>query len=264
MQQLSNDYIMLTGLLILALVGLLGALTHRRSRLENKIYKNVPLSEWLVVLILPVSLYLGWFFIVDHILERPKTTIFPLDDFDIIAITILFMIYGFVGNAIHFTGKILWRYLRKNPKAMAYRINEMFHGKLSHYLVFLNGMMIAFLLAVLEFNHPIQLGVTSAYSGWVVLGAIVFGISGSKAVFYSNEWFGGYNKPLFFVISALLSILFLFYRIYNLKFIFYPVNLFIISLGVAFLSTFVFRQVFIFTKLGQKRRLRFLAKFLSV
>lgn len=255
---------MLTGFIIITIVGFLGVLTHRRSRLEHKIYKNVPLADWLVVLVLPVSFYLGWFFVVQNILDRPKIMIFPLDDFDLLAITILFMIYGFVGNAIHFTGKILWRYLKSSPKTMVYKVNEMFHGKLSHYLVFLNSIAITFLLAITEFNHPIQTGVTSAYLRWVVLIGIVFGISGSKAIFYSNEWFGGYNKPLFFVVATLITMLLLFYKGLNLKYTFYPVNLFVTAMGVSFLFAFIFRQFFVFAKLGQRRRLRFLAKFLSV
>lgn len=255
---------MLTGLLIIATVAFLGVFSHRRSRLENKILKNIPLSEWLTVLVFPLIFYLGWFFVVENILERPRVEIFPLRDFDFLAITILFMVYGFVGNAIHFTSKILWRYLKEKPYSLAYKINEMFHNKLSHYLVYLNSIGIIFFLAFLEINHPVGSGVTSVYLYFVFLLGMILGVSASKAVFYTNEWFGGYNKPLFFLVSTLLFILFFLFKTLKLRYSFYPVNFFVVSMSLSFLSFFIFRQIFIFAKLDQKKRLRILAKLLNI
>lgn len=254
---------MLTGILIIAVIGLLGVLSHRRSRLESKIYKNIPLTDWLIVLFLPVILYIGWFFVVKNILNRPFISLIPLDDIDILAITILFMVYGFVGNGIHFTGKILWRYLHPYKHSMAYRINEMFHGKLTHYLVYLNSMFIVFLLAVLEVNHPIQDTVTSGYLKLMAIAGVIFGISATKTIFITNEWFGGYNKPLFFIVSLLLMIIMTMNKIFQISFSSYPINLFVVSMGVSFISAFVIRQLFIFTRLNTKRRLRFLTRILS-
>jgi len=255
---------MLTGILIIVAIGLLAVLSHRRSRLENKIYNNVPLNDWLTVLILPIMFYLGWFFIVKNILERSYIPRLPFEDFDILAITTLFMVYGFVGNSIHFTGKILWKYLKESKHSMAYKVNEMFHGKLSHYLVYLNMVFIMFLLAILELNHPLPLNISRINFIVIILAGIVFGLSGRRAVFYTNEWFGGYNKPLFFLSAFLLSILFVLHKTYKLSYFSYPVNLFAISMGISFIATFVVRQFFIFARLGNKRKLRFLAKILSV
>lgn len=254
---------MMTGILIIAVVGILGILSHRRSKLETKIYRHVPLSDWLTVLILPIAIYLGWFFVVKNIIKRTSIDIFPLEDFDILAITILFMIYGFVGNGIHFTSKILWRYLSHDRYSMAYKINEIFHGKLSHYLIYLNGMFIMFLLGLFEINHPVSTYVTSTYLKLMVLAGVIFGYAGSRAIFYTNEWFGGYNKPLFFIDSVLVILTLVINRFYGMNYSFYPVNLFVVSMGGSFSSSFIIRQIFIFYKLGQKRRLRFLAKMFS-
>lgn len=252
---------MLTGILIIAIVAFLGVLSHRRSRLEDRIYRNVPLSEWVIVLIVPIALYIGWFVVVKSIVERPAVSKFPLDDFDILAVAILFMIYGFVGNGFHFTGKILWRYLSKN--SMAYRVNEMFHGKLSHYLVFLNFIFIIFLMAVMEINHPLAFYADGNYLKLTVLSGLLFGYAGSKAVFYTNEWFGGYNKPLFFIAAALFILLINIEKFYRMNYSYYPVNLFVASLLLSGVSSFVIRQFMIFAKLGQKRKLRFVAKIFS-
>ncbi len=254
---------MLTGIIIIAAVGLLSILSHRRSRLENKIYKNVPLNDWLTVLVFPVLFYLGWFFMVKNILFRAKVDILPFGDFDVLAITILFGIYGFVGVAIHFTGKILWRYLREERRTMAYKVNEMFHGKLSHYLVYLSLAFIGFLIPMLEINHPLLLPLTNFYVFLIIIAGTVFGMSGIRAVFYTNEWFGGYNKPIFFIFSILLLILVALFRNLGLRLDVYPVSLFIITIFTSGVLTFLARQFFIFSRLGNRRKLRFIAKILS-
>lgn len=253
---------MLTGFYIIVFVVLLAVLSHRRTRLEGKILKNVALYDWLLVLVFPVLVYVGWIFIVRNIVERPRIQILPFDDLDILGVSIIFMVYGMVGNAIHFTAKILSRYLTKQHK-MAYQLNEMFHGKLSHYLVFLNALFIFFLLPVLEVNHPISSNLTRNYITLIVIAGFLVGIFSSKGIFFTNEWFGGYNKPLFFVTGALLSILILFFKVNDLKAVDYPIYVFILAIFLSFISTFILRQLFIFTRLGKKRRWRFLAKALS-
>lgn len=254
---------MLTGILIIATITLLAVLSHRRSRLENKIYKNVPLNEWLNVLVFPVMFYLGWFFMMKNILARPKIGFLPFDDFDILAITLLFGVYGFVGSTLHFTGKILWRYLKTDRRSMVYKVNEMFHGKLSHYLVYLNMAFIGFFIPMLEINHPLVMPITSFYLFLIVIAGVVFGMSGTRAIFYTNEWFGGYNKPLFFIFSILLIIIWAIFKTLRLKFSLYPVSLFIVAIFASSVVSFLLRQFLIFSHLNNKRRLRFLAKVLS-
>jgi len=255
---------MFTGFIIIAVIGLLGILSHRRSRLEHKIYRNVPLTDWLNVLVLPITLYLGWFYLVKNILARPMVSYIPFDDFDILAITILFGVYAFTGNAIHFTGKILWRYLEQHKHTTAYHINEMFHGKLSHYLVYLNTIFCAALLSVLEINHPLQEKLPLLNLVIIMATGIIFGLSAIKSIFYINEWFGGYNKPLFFIILCLQLVLAAFFKSLKLHLSFYPASIFIISIFLTIIVTFLARQIFIFARLGNKRKLKFLAKVLSI
>lgn len=254
---------MFTGIITIAIIGLLGILTHRRTRLQEKVLKHIPLTDWITVLILPVSLYIGWIILVKNILERPKVPIFPMDDFDILAVTFIFMVYGMVGNSIHFTGKILWRYLEGYENTMAYRVNEMFHGKLSHYLAFLNGFFVGFMLPILEINHPAIIPISLFYMIIIILTGSVFGVCVCKGIFYTNQWFGGYNKPLFFIGTTLFLSLLVILKTYRLSFTYYPVSLFIVSMFVSGIITFASRQIFIFAHLGKRRRLHFLAKILS-
>lgn len=254
---------MFTGLIIITLVGFISVLTHRRSRLENKIYKNIPLNDWLTIVVFPLTFYLGWYSVINNIISRPLKRVISLDDLDILAMTNVFLIFAFSGNAMHFTGKILWRYLRHLQKSTAYQVNEIFHGKLSHYLIYLNVLFTIFLLAVLEFNH--RLGeVVSVWSRMTIISiAIIFGLSASKAIYYTNEWFGGYNRPLFFVVLGLFLILLSVIKILGLNLSFFPVSLFVITMFSAVIVAYLTRQTLIFTRLNNRRKLRFLSRILS-
>ena len=251
---------MFTGFLIAAIVGLLGVLTHRRSRFEQRVFKNVPLSEWIIVLVVPVFMYLGWAVVVNNIIDRPRMRIIPFDDFNIIAVTALFMVYGFVGNSMHFTSKVLWRYLKDQKKSMAYRVNEMFHGKLSHYLIFLNVLFIIFLLSITEINHPVSGGVTKLYLAMTALCGVIFGVSAVRTVFYPDEWFGGYNKPLFFVYLGLFLVQFSLFKVYNLSFYNYPVSMFVAYTFMTGIVAFTAQQLGILSRLDAKRRIKYLVR----
>ncbi len=255
---------MIIGIILVAFTALTAVLLHRRSRFEKKIYKDVPIVEWINVLIVPLLFYFGWGLMVRNILSRPTINKFPIEDFELIVISVLFIIYGFIGNAIHFTGKILWRYLWPKKYSMAYKVNEMFHGRLSHYLVFLNGLFIAFLLPFMEINHPLQYEIDSLTFNIIIVSGIIMGISSSKGIFFSNQWFGGYKKPLFFISLILLIVLSQVIKLLKLTLLNYPLVTFIFVMFLSFISAFILRQFLIFTKLGNKRRLRFLAKMLSV
>lgn len=254
---------MLIGILILAVIATLAVLSHRRSRLESKVLKHVPVSDWLTVFIIPILIYIGWMFIIRSIVARSAAEIIPLDDIDIIILTILFMVYGFVGNAIHFTGKILWRYLpRRNT--MAYKVNEMFHGKFSHYLIDINGSFILFMLAVMEINHPLVFPLPVMLEYLVISAGFMLGLAVRKYIFFTDEWFGGYNKPIFFLSVSLMFLLVLIFRTFTMNLSLYPVCMFILSYLFSFTSSFIVRQVMIFTRLNQKRRMRFVTKIFSV
>jgi len=254
---------MLTGLLIIAIIGLLGILTHRRSRFEERVLKHVPLSEWIVVLIVPVFIYLGWAVVVNNIIDRPRIRIIPFDDFNIIAVTVLFMVYGFVGNSMHFTSKVLWGYLKNQKKSMAYRVNEMFHGRLSHYLVYLNALFILFLLSIIEINHPVSGVVTKHYLALTAFCGIVFGAAAVRTIFYPNEWFGGYNKPLFFVYLVLFAVQYTTFKVLHLSFYSYPVSAFVAYGFLTGIVAFIAQQIGIFSRLDARRRIKYLVRIIS-
>ncbi len=254
---------MLASIILTALIGFIGILLHRRTKLEEKVFKNIPLSEWLLIFIFPLCFYICWAVIVRNIVNRSFIPLIPLDDLDILAMMMFFLIYAFVGNAIHFTGKILWRYLRHDRETMAYRINEIFHGKLSHYIIYFNSLIILLLFSILEINHPLENPLSEVYILLVIAAGIVFGVSATKAIFYTNEWFGGYNKPLFFLTFIILTMLLSISRVLKLQYQYYPIKLFITAIYGSIVAAFIVRQVIIYSKLNKKAKLRFLAKILS-
>jgi hypothetical protein len=255
---------MLTGLIIIGTVLLLGVLSHRKTRLQTRVLKNVPLYDWYLFVILPVVTYIGWYIIIRNIIHRPVISLLPFDDLDIILITVLFFIYGFAGNGVHFVSKIISRHLKADKRSVVYRVNEMFHGKFSHYLTFLTAFFIVFMLSILEINHPLNFPMENNYMILIIIAGIIVGLTSRKAVFFTNEWFGGFNKPIIFVVSGLILLLTALFKGLNLNIILYPIGLFVSSAFISFIITFIIRQIFIFTRLDEKRRMRFINKIFSI
>lgn len=255
---------MFLGLLIAAVAGIFAVLTHRSSRLEHKVYKHVPLVEWLNLLVYPTLLYAGWMVVIINIFSRPKYGNFPIDGFLLIALIFFSIIYGFIGTALHFTGKILWHYLKSQPKAIAFRVNEMFHGRLSHYLTYINTMAVLFMTPLLEINHPLTHPLTLTNQTVLMIIAVVCGAAFCRAIFFTNEWFGGYNRPLSFLGLMFLGVLFSIQQFYDVSYNTRPLFFFSTVLFACFVTTFVLRQLFIFARLGNRHKLRYISRFFLI
>ncbi|MBI2616672.1 hypothetical protein HYW55_00900 [Candidatus Gottesmanbacteria bacterium] len=255
---------MLKGFFFIAAVALIAVISHRRGRLEEKVFKRVPVSDWLTIFLFPLLFYIGWYSIVRNILLRPSMTLFPLGDFDLIAIMLIFFAGAYVGDGIHFTGKIMWRYLRQDKRALSYRVNEMFHGRLSHYLIFLNSLFVCFMLGILEINHPLEDRISDLYLISLILASVILGISSTKSIFFTSQWFGGYNKPLFFLVVGLTFLLIGFTNIYDVNLRYYPVTIFTTSTFFTIIATYSLRFFLVFFSLSEKKRLQFLVRFLHI
>jgi len=255
---------MLTGILLLAIMVFIAVISYRRPRLEQRVFKNIPLIDWINILIVPTFMYFGLVLIVRSILFRPKVAILDFDESSLLAVGLLLLIYDFVGNSIHFVAKVLSRYIPDDRHTIIYQVNEIFHGKLSHYLVFVCTFLVIFVTALLEINYPSSVKLHKSILWLLLIAGSISGVSSAKGIFYTSEWFGGYKKPLIILSGLLLSVLLTLFWINNLNFSYYPIGLFIVFFFASFIVTFIFRQFLIFSRLGRKRRLRFLAKLLSI
>lgn len=255
---------MITGLLIISIITFIAVLSYKRPRLEQKVFKNIPVVDWLNILGFPPIVYIGLTFIVVNILSRDRVQILDFEDFTLITVGIFFLVLAFVGQSIHFVSKVISRYLPEDRHSLEYQVNEMFHGKLSHYLVIVNSLLVTFILGLLEINHPFFSTQTVGKSLLIVLAGIIFGFSTGKSVIYSSGWYGGYFRPIFSLVFILTLATLTLIKVNNLKFSYYPLNLFTVSAFITVMAIFLVRQFFIFSRLNKKRRLQFIARFLSI
>lgn len=252
---------MLTGILVLSIMTFVGLISYRRPRFEQRVFKSIPLADWITILVLPTSMYIGLVLIVINILDRPRVNILDFEDKTFIAAGLLFLLYGFVGSSMHFVSKVISRYIT-GATSTVYHVNEIFHGKLSHYLAFVSTLMTIFLMALLEINYPVTRNLDDTGLILVILAGVLLGVSSSKAIFYTHRWVGGYTKPLFLLVSLLLVVVYGIFKSFSLKLSFYPVNIFVIMMLGSIIGTFVVRRVFLLSRLGRKR-LKFISKLLS-
>lgn len=251
---------MITGLLIISIVSLVAVLSYKRPRLEKRVFKNIPMLDWLNILGFPPMIYIGLVFVVDNILKRTRVVILDFDDFTIINVGVLFMILAFVGQSIHFVSKVISRYLPANKHTLEYQVNEIFHGKLSHYMVMIFSLLTLFMVDLLELNHP-QFSPVVRRNEWLIVTAgIILGVSATRTVIFSAGWLGGYFRPVFTLVFLIFIILFSIIRINILDISYYPINLFSVCTYLTVLIVFIVRQIFIFSKLSEKRRLKFITK----
>jgi len=253
---------MLTGILLLSIMTFVGFISYRRPRFEQRVFKKIPLADWITILVIPIVMYVGIILIVINILARPRIPILDFDDKTFIVFGLLFLLYGFVGTSMHFVSKVISRYI-KGTNSMVYHVNEIFHGKLSHYLTFCSTLLVIFFTALLEINYPTAGRLTELQMIILILAGLLFGLSSSKAIFYTHRWVGGYTKPLFLLVTVLLLVTYGIFQTFGLDLSVYPVNLFVSALLGSIVVTFVTRQLFILMRLEKRRRLKFIGKILS-
>lgn len=255
---------MITGVLLLGIIGFIGVISYQRPKLEQRVFKEIPLIDWLLILVFPLIIYVGLVLVIRNILFREKVEILDFDDFYLLACGVLFLAYTLVGNSIHFVGKVLSRYIPEDKHSIVYRVNEMFHGKLSHYLAEVSALMAVFILALLEINHPLLILLPQRSFFVLAFSGFLFGFSGAKAIFNTDNYFGNYNRPLFLLTALLSFVLIGLFKSFKLNLIYYPVNLFVLVMFLGVLIAFAFKQFFIFSRLYRKRKFRFLARVLSI
>lgn len=254
----------MTGILIISLVIFIAVISYKRARLEQRLIKQIPVIDWLLMFVFPITFYLGLLMIVRNILLRERIDILDFEDSQLLGAGIFFMIYAFVGVSVHFVAKVLSRYIRPDKKSKAYQVNEIFHGKLSHYITFACSFMVIFILALFEINYPLP-DMLSGFDIAVLSGAgILAGFSAFKGIFYTHEWIGGHNKPFFLISLVFLVILGGILSGDRLIIGYYPMNIFILALLFTVVSIYIVRRFQFFSRLSRRGRLRFISRLFSV
>jgi hypothetical protein len=241
---------MILGMIVFFIVIGFGVLTHGTPRFEQKIYKHIPLYDWLLITLFPIGCYIATALFVRTIMLRNTMPILPFGDVEILIAGVLIVVYAVSGNSIHFTSKVLWRYLDKDLQKTAYEVNELFHGKFSHLLTFVGVLLILFCISLLEMNHPVLEPINESTRKGIVFMSIFTGVFVAKMVVKSrsNDLSWRINRPLF-AVGFLVGVLHL-YIVYilNLDLYFYPFNLYTLLFLSTFITGFLLRKLYFFSR----------------
>lgn len=179
---------MTLGILIIAISLILSVWLYRKNNLEQKVFKDVPLVDWFNFIIFPIIVYIGLAIIITYIISRPRYDIIPTDDALMLTIIIFLLVTVYVGNAIHFVAKVLHRYTHSAFKfTQFYKVNELFHTRLSHSTIFYAGLLLLFSIGLFEINYPLPYQLSLFQETLVVVSAIGFGMASVKSLrIYAN------------------------------------------------------------------------------
>ena len=252
---------MAVAFITLALTVFFGVFVYRRPSFEKKLLKQIPIVDWMNLLLLPTIVYFALASIVISILSRYESTILEVNDEILFSLLILVLIFTFIGNSIHFCGKVLWRYIPVNKNDIVYQVNEIFHDKLSHYLSFMGALVTLFLIGILEINHPSEMSMSPMQFSTMIVVGMVSGAAGLKAVL---AWTHSQYRPISWLNFLLLCLQLFIFGSYDLTFMYYQYNVFLLSYMATMSVLFSVRTIMIITRLHGKRRMRFIAKLVSL
>jgi hypothetical protein len=169
----------------------------------------------------------------------------------LIAITLLAVLYTYGVVAIHGTSKVLSPILKKGKRpSKAFLINDWFHGRLSHNLVYNGAIWGMAGSSLLELNHlPEPIGfpaILIVVEGIIVGGSFLAGLI----------WYFRYQSShlRFFPLSFWFCFLFLIYgaRPYFNQIFRYPVALMALT-SFSLLAPFNFLLLFFYQKVAKKK-----------
>jgi len=142
-------------LLLLVIVCVLALIIYKLPFFNNTFIlgKKINLTQGLFLTVFPALAVLCIGLIFVEILYRPFTSIIPIQDATFIIMVFVLMLMLGIGLGIHTFSKIVSLYLT-NKKSVFYKENEFFHGPVSHLAFNLAVLVLVFVLALFELNHP--------------------------------------------------------------------------------------------------------------
>lgn len=144
------------------------------SFLRNKEIWHLSLLQIILLIIVPGFLFVIFYSYIQSIIELPRvhTPVFP--DGVLVSVTLLAMLFGYGGIAIHAVTKMLAEILRHSEDSQVAQLNKYFHLNFSHNLIYSSGLLVIVGLTLLELNHVPQKG----YEGYVapIVRGIIVGL----------------------------------------------------------------------------------------
>ena len=251
---------MTLGILIIAISLILSVWLYRKTQLEKKIIKEIPLVDWFNLIVFPIIIYIGLTITIFNIISRERINIIPTNDSLMMAMIVFLLLTSYVGNAIHFVAKVLHRYAHPLFRlTQFYKVNELFHTRLSHSTIFYSGLLLLFSIGLFEINYPLSSELNLFQEGVAFLSGIGLGVASVKSLrIYANY---DVDKDDYYfrliIVSLILLVLHVFtFNIINRKISEYQFNLFLRSYLGTIAFIYALRIIIEKFNLDKSRRMR--------
>jgi hypothetical protein len=119
-----------------------------------------------------------------EVIKRPTVQVLPIPETMIFSFYVFAVIFGTIGSGIHSTSTSVYEVFIKERVNNAFYINQIFHGPLSHNMIYLGGVGVLTFISMLEINHPIEVAHTTLEVN-IILG-LVLGVLISLGIIWSS------------------------------------------------------------------------------
>lgn len=190
--------------------------------------------------VVPPILLISGFWLISSILQRPNIGVIPISDPFIILLLSFIGMIGSMGGGIHASSKCVSWHLEERRESRAFKINEFFHCKLSHHLIYYSAMLVSLALVVAEINHPIPSPLP--YLSEYLLGFLgfIFGLSIAASIIWSGYW----ESNLLLLSTVIATIALLFFK-FSLNLHLLPLSIFLIAWLLAAFSALLLLSLII-------------------
>lgn len=169
---------------ILTINLILSVVVYSKRFTSNRQIKGLYFVQFYYLAIATPLLALSLIQIGLEIFKNKEVLNFPLSSDLLLSGYILSIIIGAIGAGIHSSSTSVSEAFKGHIHLYAFRLNEQFHGPLSHEFVFLAGAFVTLFIGLLGINHPNPL----AINPWIgiLFGALV-GLMNSITVIRSTH-----------------------------------------------------------------------------
>lgn len=148
------------------------------QRFSPRTIKQFPIVQFFYLFVSAPLISLSLINIAIDVMHRPGQSLEIIPDQVLFSLFCFSVILGALGAGIHSLSVTISNSLLLHERLKAFRISESVHGFLSHEMLYINAMIVAFLLILLEQNHPVTHRVEPLISvGAGLIVGLVIGLS---------------------------------------------------------------------------------------
>ncbi|MFH1399287.1 MAG: hypothetical protein ABIG95_04195 [Candidatus Woesearchaeota archaeon] len=194
---------MIGGIVILIVTIVVAGILSSFERFQAKYFfdENINIVQFYNGLLVPVGVFSAYTLILNNVLSRPAKILVNVSDQVFVFASVLLITLISVGVGTHTPSKILNKLFEDDAKhTKIYKTNEFYHLQFSHFLIYANSLILAFVGALAEINHPDLTGANGP--GVVIIGALVgIAVGIAIAVYHVNM---GLGMRRYMVLSSIL------------------------------------------------------------